>query len=110
MIFGFKTKEDRRIEELETELKQVCEYERMLKNGNNFPYSRNVKIVPCRITRTVSASYGSQYVGEEFLLDDMCHEFYKFIRENAHLEKYERMKGELQYEMTVYIGFPKARD
>lgn len=110
MIFGFKTKKDRRIEELETELKEVCEQNRMLTNGNNFHYSRNMKIVPYRITRTVSASYGSQYVGEEFLLDDMCHEFYKFIRENAHLEKYEKMKGELQYEMTVYIGFPKARD
>mgnify|MGYP004532166095 CR=1 FL=1 len=110
MIFGFKTKKDRRIEELEAELKEVCEQNRMLTNGNNFPYSRNVKIVPCCITRTVSASYGSQYVGEKFLFDDMCHGFYKFIHENARLEKYERVKGKLQYEMTVYIGFPKASD
>lgn len=68
MIFGFKTKKDRRIEELETELKEVLEQNRMLTNGNNFPYSRNVKIVPCCITRTVSASYGSQYVGEKFFV------------------------------------------
>lgn len=116
MIFGFKTRKDRKIEELENELKKVREEnERLSKIPRSEDYGeknidyQNIELTPYRVYHSESIHEQEKSpVSKSIMAYNMCDQFKKFICDNAKIKVIEDEHFETRlYEMTVLMGFPK---
>lgn len=116
MIFGFKTRKDRKIKELENELEKVREENKRLSKipriedyrKKNID-SQDIELTPCRVYHSESIHEPEKSpVSKSIMAYNMCDQFKRFICDNAKIKVTEDEHFETRlYEMTVLMGFPK---